>query len=396
VRRDEHLARPRQPRAGDVGDEQGGRARDRGGGPLRGAAGGRDRLVARGAPQPLPAPRHLADDPDHRAGPAGGHLVWLRRRAEGRPGRAVHLLRGRGRDDPGARLGRPGHDEPAAHEGRHPPPDPPAGPPAQRAAAVLHRPEGLDHLRLRVGDLRRVRRRQPGARLLPERRKPVRQRGPRVRRGDRDGGPHAELVRARRRPRAHRHPLAPTGRDRHVMVTAATDRAGALLEVRSLAKTFTREGVEPLLTLDGVDLSAQPGAFVAVIGPSAFMPQRDGLLPWRRTIDNVTIGLELAGVRRAAARERARPLLERFGLGGFETAWPWHLSGGRRPRAAFLRTVRLGKPTMRLDEPFGALDGITRSELQQWLLEVWSEVGSTVALITHDVAEAVFLADRVY
>jgi ABC-type nitrate/sulfonate/bicarbonate transport system ATPase subunit len=216
------------------------------------------------------------------------------------------------------------------------------------------------------------------------------------------------------------------------MVTAATDRAGALLEVRSLAKTFTRAGVEPLLTLDGVDLSAQPGEFVAVIGPSgcgkstlfqilagletpsagevlidgrrlenrlgtcAFMPQRDGLLPWRRTIDNVTIGLELAGVRRAAARERARPLLERFGLGGFETAWPWQLSGGMRHRAAFLRTVLLGKPTMLLDEPFGALDGITRSELQQWLLEVWSEVGSTVALITHDVAEAVFLADRVY
>ena len=216
------------------------------------------------------------------------------------------------------------------------------------------------------------------------------------------------------------------------MVTAAADRAGALLEVRSLAKTFTREGVEPLLTLEGVDLEAQPGEFVAVIGPSgcgkttlfqilagletpsagevlidgrrlenrlgacAFMPQRDGLLPWRRTIDNVTIGLELAGVRRDDARERARPLLERFGLGGFETAWPWQLSGGMRSRAAFLRTILLGKPGLLLDEPFGALDGITRSELQQWLLEVWSEVGSTVALITHDVAEAVFLADRVY
>ena len=126
------------------------------------------------------------------------------------------------------------------------------------------------------------------------------------------------------------------------------------------------------------------------------MPQRDALLPWRRTIDNVAIGLELAGVARAAARERAQPLLERFGLGGFETAWPWQLSGGMRQRAAFLRTVLLGRPVMLLDEPFGALDGITRAELQQWLLEVWGEFGSTVALITHDVAEAVFLADRVY
>ncbi|MGA3363118.1 MAG: ABC transporter ATP-binding protein [Solirubrobacteraceae bacterium] len=209
-------------------------------------------------------------------------------------------------------------------------------------------------------------------------------------------------------------------------------RPGAGLQVRALSKTFELEGQDPLLTLDGVDLVAAPGEFVAVIGPSgcgkttlfqilaglespssgevvidgrhaenrlgacAFMPQRDGLLAWRRTIDNVTIGLELAGVRRQAARERAAPLLERFGLGGFESAWPWQLSGGMRQRAAFLRTVLLGKPAMLLDEPFGALDGITRSELQLWLLEVWSEVGSTVMLITHDVSEAVFLADRVY
>jgi len=208
-------------------------------------------------------------------------------------------------------------------------------------------------------------------------------------------------------------------------------RAGAQVEVRGLEKTYVW-GEQSLLTLEQVDLVARAGEFVALIGPSgcgkstlfhilagleapstgevlvngvaleqrlgefAFMPQRDALLPWRRTIDNVTIGLELAGVSRARARERARPLLERFGLGGFETAWPWQLSGGMRSRAAVLRTVLLGRPAMLLDEPFGALDGITRSELQQWLLEVWSEVGSTVALITHDVAEAVFLADRVY
>jgi ABC-type nitrate/sulfonate/bicarbonate transport system ATPase subunit len=217
------------------------------------------------------------------------------------------------------------------------------------------------------------------------------------------------------------------------VVRAAVSRAtAARLEVRGLRKTFELDGRPALETLDGVDLVAEPGEFVAVIGPSgcgkttlfsilaglaepdggevaidgdvavarlgvcAFMPQRDGLLAWRRTIDNVTIGLELAGVARAEARERAAPLLERFGLGGFEDAWPWQLSGGMRQRAAFLRTVLLGKPAMLLDEPFGALDGITRSQLQQWLLEVWSEVGSTVLLITHDVAEAVFLADRVY
>ena len=211
----------------------------------------------------------------------------------------------------------------------------------------------------------------------------------------------------------------------------STRATGAEVEVRALSKTYRWNG-EELATLDRVELTARAGEFVALIGPSgcgkstlfhilagleapgsgevlidghvlerrlgafAFMPQRDALLPWRRTLDNVTIGLEVAGVRRAQARAQALPLLERFGLGGFEGAWPWQLSGGMRSRAAFLRTVLLGKPAMLLDEPFGALDGITRSELQQWLLEVWSEVGSTVALITHDVAEAVFLADRVY
>jgi ABC-type nitrate/sulfonate/bicarbonate transport system ATPase subunit len=207
---------------------------------------------------------------------------------------------------------------------------------------------------------------------------------------------------------------------------------GARLEVRGLRKQFPAAGGEPVLALDGLDLVADPGEFAAVIGPSgcgkstlfhilagleeptagevlidgkvvadrlgacAFMPQRDGLLPWRRIIDNATIGLELAGVPRREARARAEPLLERFGLGGFARAWPWQLSGGMRHRAAFLRTVLIGKPAMLLDEPFGALDGITRSDLQQWLLEVWAEVESTVLLITHDVTEAVFLADRVY
>ncbi len=215
--------------------------------------------------------------------------------------------------------------------------------------------------------------------------------------------------------------------------TIAVQRTpGARLEVRGLRKTYPSDGGGELLVLDDVSLYAGAGEFLAVIGPSgcgkstlfhilagledpdrgevliddllverrlgacAFMPQRDGLLPWRRTIDNVTVGLSLAGVGRDEARARARPLLERFGLGAFERAWPWQLSGGMRHRAAFLRTVLLGRPAMLLDEPFGALDGITRAELQQWLLEVWEQVGSTVVLITHDVAEAVYLADRVY
>jgi ABC-type nitrate/sulfonate/bicarbonate transport system ATPase subunit len=131
------------------------------------------------------------------------------------------------------------------------------------------------------------------------------------------------------------------------------------------------------------------------LGRCAFMPQGHGLLPWRRVIDNTTLGLELAGVPRPEARARAQPLLERFGLAPFARAWPWQLSGGMRQRTAFLRTVLTDRPAMLLDEPFGALDGITRMELQAWLLDVWEAVGSTVVLITHDVPEAVFLSDRV-
>jgi ABC-type nitrate/sulfonate/bicarbonate transport system ATPase subunit len=206
---------------------------------------------------------------------------------------------------------------------------------------------------------------------------------------------------------------------------------GARLDLRGVVKVFdTPDG--PVTAVDGVDVTAEPGQFVAIIGPSgcgkstlfhilagleeptagevridrepverrlgrcAFMPQRDALLEWRRVIDNVTIGPELAGRSRTDARAEAQPLLERFGLGEFARSWPWQLSGGMRQRAAFLRTVLQGRPAMLLDEPFGALDGITRGDLQQWLLDVWEEVGTTVVLITHDVAEAVFLADRVY
>ena len=202
--------------------------------------------------------------------------------------------------------------------------------------------------------------------------------------------------------------------------------SAARLEVRGLSKSYgaTR-------ALDGVDLVAEPGELLAVLGPSgsgkstlfqilagleepsagevlvdgevlverlgrcAFMPQRDGLLAFKRVLDNVTLGLELRGLKRADARRRALPLLERFGLGEWADAWPWQLSGGMRHRAAFLRTVLMERPAMLLDEPFGALDGITRAELQEWLLEVWQEVGATVLLITHDVSEAAFLADRV-
>ncbi|HEX5165446.1 MAG TPA: ABC transporter ATP-binding protein, partial [Thermomicrobiales bacterium] len=131
------------------------------------------------------------------------------------------------------------------------------------------------------------------------------------------------------------------------------------------------------------------------LGNVALMPQRDALLPWRSVLDNAVLGLEVAGVNKREARERARALLPRFGLAGFGEHYPAALSGGMRQRAAFLRTVLAERDVLLLDEPFGALDALTRRSMQEWLLDLWDELGQAILLVTHDVEEALLLADRV-
>jgi len=124
----------------------------------------------------------------------------------------------------------------------------------------------------------------------------------------------------------------------------------------------------------------------------ALMPQRDLLLPWRTALDNATIALENRGVSRSEARNRTRPLFARFGLAMFEEVRPAQLSGGMRQRVSFLRTLVADKDVLLLDEPFGALDSITRAQMQEWLLRALGDVPRTVLLVTHDVEEALLLS----
>jgi ABC-type nitrate/sulfonate/bicarbonate transport system ATPase subunit len=186
--------------------------------------------------------------------------------------------------------------------------------------------------------------------------------------------------------------------------------------------TEVKKSFGAVRALDGVSLRAAPQEVVAVAGPSgcgkstllelvcgltepdagtveaapaALMPQRDGLLPWLTALDNAALALRVAGASRTAARAAAHEHFAAFGLEGFERARPSELSGGMRQRVAFLRTLLAGRPLLCLDEPFGALDALTRLNMQRWLGEALEREPRTVVLVTHDVEEAVLLADRI-
>lgn len=138
-----------------------------------------------------------------------------------------------------------------------------------------------------------------------------------------------------------------------------------------------------------------PSAGTVQSAPATLMPQRDLLLPWLTALDNAALPLRIAGLRRGAARERAAPLLERLGLGGFLDATPDRLSGGMRQRVSLIRALLCAREVLALDEPFASLDAITRADSQRWLDHALAAEPRTVVLVTHDVEEAVLLSDRV-
>ena len=203
------------------------------------------------------------------------------------------------------------------------------------------------------------------------------------------------------------------------------------IKVDSVSKVFTSGG-KVFSALDNVGFAVEEGKFVSIIGPSGcgkstmfniiaglmpptngnvfadgesiagragyvgYMLQKDMLLPWRNILDNIVLGLEIRGVPRKKAAARALPLMEKYGLKGFEKQYPNELSGGMRQRAALLRTLLYDRDIMLLDEPFGALDAQTRLSMQNWLLEIWRDFGKTILFVTHDIDEAIYLADEIY
>src|SRR5579883_70792 len=203
------------------------------------------------------------------------------------------------------------------------------------------------------------------------------------------------------------------------------------LVLEGVSKSF-RQGRQLLPVLQPLDLEVEQGEFVSLIGPSGcgkstlfniiagleqpdsgslsidgdasprrtgktgYMPQQPLLLPWRTVEENVMLGLDIRRVPRKRAREQARELLKRFGLSEFAEHYPAALSGGMSQRVALLRTVLFHPSFLLLDEPFGALDALTRLSLQMWLQELWQSLKSSILFITHDVREAILLSDRIY
>jgi len=202
----------------------------------------------------------------------------------------------------------------------------------------------------------------------------------------------------------------------------------SVIDISGLSLAFERDG-RTTLVLERLDLSIERGDFVAIAGASGVgkstllrvliglvdatagevrLPTRSGgrqpmalvfqdarLLPWRRVVDNVAFGLEGRSLTRAVRREKALAALRLVGLEELASRWPHQLSGGQRQRVALARALAVEPDILLMDEPFSALDAITRETLQDELVRIWRETGKTIIFVTHDIDEAVYLADRV-
>ena len=203
------------------------------------------------------------------------------------------------------------------------------------------------------------------------------------------------------------------------------------LEAKDITHTFIQDRTR-LQVLDNLNFSVDKGEFVALLGPSGcgkstlfniisgllkplsgdvylngdriqnnvssfgYMQQKDLLLQWRTVLKNVLIGAEIQGESIDETKDEALDLLAQLGLQGFEKSYPMQLSGGMRQRVALVRTLLFKKDFLLLDEPFGALDAMTRTVMQSILLDIWNKNKQTVLLITHDIEEAIILADKIY
>lgn len=208
------------------------------------------------------------------------------------------------------------------------------------------------------------------------------------------------------------------------------EKAVPALEVRQIHKTF-RDRRREVPVLRDISLRVPAGEFVSIIGPSgcgkstlfhviggltapeqgevllqgrrvtgqrghiSYVPQQPALFPWRTIEDNVVLAQEIAGTGSRSSRTEIQDWLGKAGLGGFERAYPHMLSGGMQQRASFLRGLLAPQEVMCLDEPFSALDALTRSEMQRWLLDIWEENKRSVLMITHSIEEALMLSDTI-
>lgn len=210
-------------------------------------------------------------------------------------------------------------------------------------------------------------------------------------------------------------------------VTSALSTPKSAIEVHDLQMSFGERKV-----IDGVSLDIPEGQFLSIVGPSgcgkttllnllaglidtpyrgtlllggispnlgderiAYMLARDSLLPWRTALENASYGMQIRGVLPQARETRARDFLKRVGLASFENAYPKHLSHGMRQRCALARTFALDAPFLLMDEPFGALDAQTKLQLEELLVELCQQESRTIVFITHDLAEAIAISDRV-